>query len=290
MTILSIIQHTCDEMGLPRPDSVIGSSSDTVRQMLAIAKSHGFDLATSRRWPQLIRRGSITLINGVGGYALPTDYDRMIDSTQWDSENHWPLVGPVSPAHWEERESGLTSVTPRREYQIRGVANGQIMVWPVPTSDEAGHVYTFQYMSNNWIMPKTWVTGFTFAAGAYCIHDGMTFYTASGGVSGVTPPTHTSGDASDGGVTWTYEEVDYNSFVADTDTTIFDDIVISKGIHWRFLQSKRMEYLDIKGECDALIRRRVASFSGAPVLSLSGQGGGFRLLDSDSIPDSGYGQ
>lgn len=289
MSILTIIQQACDDMGLVRPATVIGSSNSSIRQMLSLARSHGFALSVTRMWPQLIRRGSITLVNGQSAYALPDDYDRMIDNTQWDSTNHWRLVGPANPERWEQLESGLTTVSPRREYAIRGIANGQIHVFPTPDSTETGSVYNFQYMSSNWILPKSWVSSYTFAAGSYCMYDGVMYRTVSGGVSGSTPPTHTYGDATDGGITWSYESIDYSSFISDNDTTIFDDMIMSKGVQWRFLQANRLEYLDIKAESDALVASRVAAMSGAPTLDLSGRGHGFRLIDNTSIPDTGYG-
>lgn len=57
-------------------------------------------------------------------------------------------------------------------------------------------------------VPAAWVTATVYAAGARCVHRGGSttriYSTAAGGTSGATPPTHTSGSVSDGGVTWTY--------------------------------------------------------------------------------------
>ncbi len=49
-----------------------------------------------------------------------------------------------------------------------------------------------------------WVTSTVYATGAY-VYYGLNIYTAAvGGTSGASPPVHTSGSVSDGGVTWTY--------------------------------------------------------------------------------------
>lgn len=57
-----------------------------------------------------------------------------------------------------------------------------------------------------WYAPMRgmWKTGTTYAAGDYCVNANKVYQTAAGGVSGATAPTHTSGSASDGGVTWTF--------------------------------------------------------------------------------------
>jgi len=49
-----------------------------------------------------------------------------------------------------------------------------------------------------------WAGTTAFAAGAYCYYGLNIYYTSAGGTTGGTPPTHTSGSASDGAVTWTY--------------------------------------------------------------------------------------
>lgn len=53
------------------------------------------------------------------------------------------------------------------------------------------------------VRPKQWSDGVLFSAYDECIGPNGNFYvTSSGGTSGSTPPTHTSGTVSDGGVSW----------------------------------------------------------------------------------------
>lgn len=49
-----------------------------------------------------------------------------------------------------------------------------------------------------------WATGVVYAAGAVAGYANNIYTTTAGGTAGVTPPTHTSGSVSDGGVTWTF--------------------------------------------------------------------------------------
>lgn len=50
-----------------------------------------------------------------------------------------------------------------------------------------------------------WAASTVVAASAHRVHDGRRYSTVAGGTTGVTPPTHTSGTVSDGGVLWTFE-------------------------------------------------------------------------------------
>ena len=50
----------------------------------------------------------------------------------------------------------------------------------------------------------TWNGTTVVAAGAFAVYLGNIYRTVAGGTTGSTPPTHLTGDASDGGVTWTF--------------------------------------------------------------------------------------
>lgn len=65
-----------------------------------------------------------------------------------------------------------------------------------------------------------WTAEASIAAGTYVYYGLNIYYTGNGGVTGVTPPTHTNGSITDGTVSWTYR----NSF--DTNVTFgFNTIV-----------------------------------------------------------------
>lgn len=78
-------------------------------------------------------------------YALPSDYDRQINRTQWDKTNHWELLGPKSPQEWQYLKSGIVSTGPRMRYRILG---GYFQIWPPTTTvSQLG----FEYTSNAWV-------------------------------------------------------------------------------------------------------------------------------------------
>ncbi|UYA57628.1 tail fiber [Synechococcus phage S-CREM1] len=53
----------------------------------------------------------------------------------------------------------------------------------------------------------TWATGNTYSRYDKVVYNGRLYEALTGGTSGATPPSHTSGDASDGAVTWRHQGV-----------------------------------------------------------------------------------
>jgi hypothetical protein len=78
-------------------------------------------------------------------YAMPSDYDRQIDSTHWDKSKHWRMLGPVSAQDWEWLISGYISTGPRVRYRIFG---SYFQIWPQLGTNE---VLGYEYISNGWV-------------------------------------------------------------------------------------------------------------------------------------------
>lgn len=74
------------------------------------------------------------------------------------------------------------------------------------------------------------MTSTVYAAGAYSARQGKIYQTAAGGTSGATPPTHTSGDASDGAVTWTFVDYAYGAPIGLQGTAIYDTTPDGQGV------------------------------------------------------------
>lgn len=77
-------------------------------------------------------------------YAMPSDYDRKIDRTDWDKTKHWEMLGPETAQQWEWLLSGYIATGPRIRYRIFG---GYYQIWPMVTTSE---VLGFEYVSNAW--------------------------------------------------------------------------------------------------------------------------------------------
>jgi hypothetical protein len=91
-------------------------------------------------------------------YALPADYDRMIDRTQWDKSRRWMLVGPQTAAQWQWLKSGWISTGPRTRFRILG---GYFQIFP-PVA--ANNIYGYEYYSQNWVLGADGSTKSLFSA------------------------------------------------------------------------------------------------------------------------------
>jgi hypothetical protein len=76
-------------------------------------------------------------------YAMPADYDRMIDRTQWDKSKHWEMLGPETPQQWQWLKSGYISTGPRLRWRRLG---GFFQIWPAIAAPE---YLGMEYVSNS---------------------------------------------------------------------------------------------------------------------------------------------
>lgn len=288
MALLDMMQNVCNELGLPQPVAVIGTTDLSLRQLVALAHRAIRDARSRVMWPKLTREHTFVLVDGQENYAFPSDYDRQVFRTQWNRDRKWELVGPITPQEWQFRKSGIVSSTPWQRFRINGWADNQFYIQPTPSASEAGQTIAFEYVSETAIAPKTWGTGMTFLAGTYCSYNGNIYRSILGGVTGATPPTHTSGTASDDSVTWSYVSTPYTSYLADTDYCLIDEYVIGLSIQWRWMQQKGLQYEKIEAEYEKALIREISAEVGAPTLSLVRNTSNF-LISSRNIPDTGYG-
>jgi len=88
--------------------------------------------------------GTYTLTFGQSKYPLPSDYDRLVDRTQWDKTKHWEMLGPESAQQWQWLKSGYIASGPRLRWRLLG---SYFQIWPlISTSEYLG----FEYISNGW--------------------------------------------------------------------------------------------------------------------------------------------
>jgi hypothetical protein len=77
-------------------------------------------------------------------YAMPSDFDRVIDDTEWDKSKHWKMVGPETAQQWAWLTSGFIASGPQIRFRIFG---NYFVIWPmVSTTETLG----FDYVSNAW--------------------------------------------------------------------------------------------------------------------------------------------
>lgn len=79
-------------------------------------------------------------------YSMPSDYDRVVDRTQWDKTKHWEMLGPCTAQQWEWLKSGYISTGPRIRWRILG---DYFQLWPLTVGNE---YLGFEYISKNWVL------------------------------------------------------------------------------------------------------------------------------------------
>jgi len=278
-TIKEVIQNFCYRINQPAPTSIVGVSSPAEQQYLSLFQYIGDNLRNrSYQWPQLKRGYTFTTSTGVSTYNLPGDFYRLLDSTQWDTTNNLPMFGPISDAAMAMRNYAVVSVLTRKAYQIIGPSGFLYSTAPYSkrspgkfSINPAGPNNTDQlymgYMSCNWIWPKDWVTGTTYAAGAVVTGNGNVYYTAAGGVASATRPTGTTGTISDGTVNWTLYLEPYlcepaNTLLSDNDLCLFDSDLMIEGMRWAYKQAKGQEFQQLRADWENQLKSAFARFNG----------------------------
>lgn len=241
MTIATVIQNVADEAGYTVESSKIGSTETTTKQLVAIAQRINRDIFEAYPWPKCYASGSITLVAGQGTYALPAAFSHYQYETFWNQSTRWRVLGPMTEQEYAEAVGFGLNTTVYQRFQIRGVSNNEILIWPTPGATYNNNILVFEYIADRSVRPQTWVTNTLFAANSYCFYNGNYYFTTAGGTTGATPPTHTTGSASDGGVTWDYYNGAYNSFLADTDVSFFSEKLLEQGILERFAKIHGLE-------------------------------------------------
>lgn len=79
-------------------------------------------------------------------FAVPTDFDRIVDQTAWDSSNYWAMIGPMTPQQQQQLRTGLVTSGPRILHWFQ---QGYFQTWPPLGEDEN---LTWQYQSKYWII------------------------------------------------------------------------------------------------------------------------------------------
>jgi hypothetical protein len=94
--------------------------------------------------------GAGTFQFGQSDYALPSDFQRVIDNTLWDRSRYWQMRGPQSPQQWQMYKSSVIGqASVQRRFRFRQEAGAQkISIDPVPTDN--GSPLVLEYVSNAW--------------------------------------------------------------------------------------------------------------------------------------------
>lgn len=85
-------------------------------------------------------------------FAMPSDFDRLIDRTDWDKTQHWEMLGPETAQQWQWLKSSYISTGPRVRFRVLG---NLFQIWPALG---AQHTLGWEYQSKYWIYATTSTT------------------------------------------------------------------------------------------------------------------------------------
>jgi hypothetical protein len=148
MSLLSIIQGAAGELAIVQPSSVITSSDTQTRQLLAICRKEGKDLARRFAWQALTKETSFTTIATETQTTLAaigaTDFARIVPETMWNRTTSLRIQGALNAEQWQRRRAAAAQAGATYYYRIRDDA---ILFNPTPT---AGETVYFEYISSKW--------------------------------------------------------------------------------------------------------------------------------------------
>jgi hypothetical protein len=148
MSLLTICQDAANEIGVPSPSTVVGSTDTTNIQLLAAANREGKNLVAGYDWQTLIKEEAHTTLAAESQGDMSTiasDFLRFSNDTMWNRTTDRKYYGPLNNAQWQRLKASVSSgIT--NYFRIRGNA---LLFHPAPP---AGESVFFEYIGKNWVI------------------------------------------------------------------------------------------------------------------------------------------
>ena len=144
MSLLTVVQASCDRLGLTRPSVVISSTDQQVRSLLGLAQQEGKELSEAHDWQSLTKEKTITATateEQTGG--IPSDFGRFINNTFYNRTVKRRVEGPLTQTQWAAYKASTATVL-FDAFRVRG---DTLLLAPTPT---AGDSYAYEYVSKWW--------------------------------------------------------------------------------------------------------------------------------------------
>lgn len=251
MNVLQTIQAYCYESNIKAPSAVVASADPNALQLLHLFYAVGRDLRERFNYPTLKKRYSFTTVADQDKYEIPGEFFRYISGTGWDQTGSWQLDGPRDDSSIVQRDLGnlasglnysfrvigaVDQVSTNSEF---GTSGGYVELAPPPAEVRT---ISLEYISGNFLMPKQWAASQSVSSGDLRSANGKVYKSNTTGTTGSTRPSHSSGTASDGTVTWQHWRGAYETALSDDDIVLFDINVAVAGLRYQFKRSKGHDF------------------------------------------------
>ena len=143
MTLLTIVQDACDEIGFPAPLTVIGNAD--ADQYLRLLNREG-EALSKFTWQALVKEDTFTLATSTQTYSLATDFRYIIPSTQWNRDNKRSIIWITSEEY--QFFKGWTTVN---GLNLRARIRADLFEFEQTiTASDNGKTIAYEYVSKNW--------------------------------------------------------------------------------------------------------------------------------------------
>ncbi|MCR4300732.1 MAG: hypothetical protein NUV51_03905 [Sulfuricaulis sp.] len=298
LNLLLTVQQVYDELGLTRPNSVIGNSDQQVRQMLAFTNKVGRDLVRDFEWRRIIRENIFETTASRGGTALVSSANTL---TGFSSASSLAATGDVVTGsgipQWAEvtvvtetqltlnvRCTGSASATTsctfaRQYYDLPADFDRQVSRTQWDRSDH--RIMYGQKSPQLW----QWLKGGIVTSAPYYRYrlrgnrmqispvPGSRLVLANEYISSRWISSSTAADPT------------LSTYAADTDLSVFLDDVMVNGIKFHFLKAKGLEFAVELGEFNRSLSYAKGQDTPAENLSLAPEPADI-LIGQINIPDS----
>ena len=143
MSLLTICQNACDEVGLKQPSSIIGNSGVTERRCLRYAERIGREMVR-KSIDLLIFEHTFSTADGTESYNLPSDFDHFVPETHWNRTTDRKMY-PIQPKEWQLYKSGLVDAQIVDRFRVKE-REGKFYLHPTPSGTEE---IAYEYVSKN---------------------------------------------------------------------------------------------------------------------------------------------
>jgi hypothetical protein len=145
-TLYQMTIRALDEISsFTAPTFLIGSTDDTAKQLLALAKKVGTELIRDYDWQEMIREATFTTTADITSYDVETDYERIVPDTTWNRTSQNSGVGNATARQWSILKALNTPTA--GEYYFR-IIRRQVQLQP---SAVAGSLtFAYEYLSKNY--------------------------------------------------------------------------------------------------------------------------------------------
>lgn len=273
MNVLELCTAFCNENNINAPSTLVSLTDPADLQVLTTLYAVSRDLRSRLVWPQQKKTYTFDLEAARTKYPHPQDFFAPCFGSHFDRDRQERLNGPQSDLQWNERLYGFASGQADIAYRIFGpdsnpnTLGGQFHVDPPPAG---GETIGFDYISKNLFLPKNWLPSTAYTSGTYVNSNGNIYLCDTNGTSSTTSISGTTANITDGTTQWDYVSTAYETIIANTDVSIWDDEIMILGLKARWFGSKGLSDGGAAVEYEKKISIARGRFEGAYIGSLNG--------------------